>query len=105
MRIVKVDGPKGAPRRARADRAAVADPGEALKGLAVRGKGARVVVEGRGQLVACVEGVDGVVAGAGCVGAGAEEDAADFALVDGSAGDGNGRGDDGGDDAAKLHLD
>lgn len=74
MRIVKVDGPKGAPRRARADRAAVADPGEALKGLAVRGKGARVVVEGRGQLVACVEGVDGVVAGAGCVGAGAEED-------------------------------
>lgn len=31
--------------------------------------------------------------------------AADFALVDGSAGDGNGRGDDGGDDAAKLHLD
>lgn len=74
MRIVKVDAAKRAPRRAGADGAAVADAREALKVLAVGGKRARVVVKGRGQLVACLERVDGVVAGAGCVGAGAQED-------------------------------
>lgn len=74
VRIVEVDAAKSASRRAGADGAAVADPREALKCLAVGSKSAGVLVEGRRQLVACLELVDAVVAGAGCVGAGAQED-------------------------------
>lgn len=88
--VVKIDAAKRASRRAGANRAAVADAREALKVLAVGSKSAGVLVEGRLQLVARIELVDLVVAGAGCVGAGAEEDAANFTLFDGSAGDGNG---------------
>lgn len=69
--IVEVDSAKGTSRRAGADGAAVANTGEAVKGFAIGRKSARVVVEGRGQLVACLELVDVVSAGAGCVGAGA----------------------------------
>lgn len=69
--IVEVDSAKGTSRRAGADGAAVANTGEAVKGFSIGRKSARVVVEGRGQLVACLELVDVVSAGAGCVGAGA----------------------------------
>lgn len=69
--VVEVDSAKGASRRAGADGAAVTDAREAFKVFAVGCKGASVVVEGRGQLVARLEFVDVVAAGAGCVGAGA----------------------------------
>lgn len=69
--VAKVDGAECASRRAGADGAAVANAREALKVFAVGRKRAGVVVEGRGQLVARLEIVDVVGAGAGCVGAGA----------------------------------
>lgn len=72
--VVEVDGAESASRRAGADRTAVADTGETLEIFTVGRKRAGVVVEGRGQLVASLEFVDFVGAGAGCVGAGAEED-------------------------------
>lgn len=69
--VAKVDGAESASRRAGADGTAVANTREALKVFAIGRKRAGVVVEGRGQLVARLEIVDVVGAGAGCVGAGA----------------------------------